>query len=414
MSPAGRERITGARRSDIMSAMLNSKHRTLPLRALALAAALLGLALAVSPAQAADLASPSERAGLDGGMCPERLLLQQPQRCLRAGPRADQLTYAAQGVDPAHPLPLTPLDPALGQLPFSYIQSRNEGGTPLYTSLQDALKGQNAYRKIEPGFVFFSWIDREEGDNSVAYMIVPGVYVRGDGMARLAAPTFHGLAFSRTPQPFAWVLAHDDTRAAPGYDQPVTGRTVERFQNVYVFDSQEVGGRTWYRIGAADWVEDRTLAVLTPDTTRPEGVEADRWISINLYEQTLAVYQSGQLIFATLVSTGLDGWWTQPGTFQVYEKYESGPMSGSFTADRSDYYYLEDVPWILYFDKARALHGAYWHNGYGYPRSHGCVNLSPADSHWLYDWADIGTWVYVYDPSGRTPTDAELYGEGGA
>ena len=96
------------------------------------------------------------------------------------------------------------------------------------------------------------------------------------------------------------------------------------------------------------------------------------------------------------------------------EKLEADPMQGAFAADRSDYYYLEDVPWILYFDKSRALHGAYWHNGYGYPRSHGCVNLSPADAQWLYNWAEVGTYVHVFDPSGRTPTDAELYGEGGA
>jgi hypothetical protein len=400
----------GMQRSDSESLIVN--HLLRP--ALALAAGLMMLAAVRQPVAAAGPQAESERAGISGAVCPPRLMLQQPQRCMRQGARAEQLTYAEEGLAPTHPLPLARLDPSLGQLPFSYIQSRNDNGTPLYTSLDDALKGQNAYRTVEPGFVYFSWIARDEGNNSVAYMIVPGVYVRGDGMSRLAAPSFRGLAFNRTPQPFGWILTHDETRTAPGNDQPTTGRTVERFQVVYVFDRQEVGGRAWYRIGPEDWVEDHTLAVLTPDATRPEDVEADRWISINLYEQTLAVYESGRLIFATLVSTGLDGWWTQPGTFQVYEKLEADPMSGSFTADRSDYYYLEDVPWILYFDKSRALHGAYWHNGYGYPRSHGCVNLSPADAHWLYDWADVGTWVYVYDPSGRTPTDAELYGEGGA
>jgi lipoprotein-anchoring transpeptidase ErfK/SrfK len=89
-------------------------------------------------------------------------------------------------------------------------------------------------------------------------------------------------------------------------------------------------------------------------------------------------------------------------------------MSGSFEIDRSDAYYLEDVPWTMYFDEARALHGAYWHNGYGYPRSHGCVNLSPGDARWLYEWAELGDWVYVHDPSGLTPTDPSLYGSGGA
>ena len=87
-------------------------------------------------------------------------------------------------------------------------------------------------------------------------------------------------------------------------------------------------------------------------------------------------------------------------------------MSGATTADRSDYYYLEDVPWTMYFDEKRALHGAYWHNGFGYARSHGCVNLSVGDSRWLYDWANLGDIVYVFDPSGRTPEDPSLYGAG--
>ncbi len=388
-----------------------------PERRVYLAAILVALTLLLlshGPVSAATTTAPHGGGTQQYPLCPQRLMLTQPQRCVRQGARADQLLDASQGIAPAHPLPLQAVDPTLGQLPFYYIQSRGDGGTPLYTSVDDALKGQNAYRTIEPGFVFFSWIERFEGDNSVAYMIVPGVYVRGDGMARLAAPSFHGLAFNHTPsQPFAWVLAHADTRRTPGSND-LTGRSVERFQLVYIFDQQEVLGFTWYKIGSEDWVEDHTVAVLTPDPNRPPDVQADRWISINLYEQTLAVYESGRLIYATLVSTGLDGWWTQPGTFQVYKKLEADPMAGSFTADRSDYYYLEDVPWILYFDQSRALHGAYWHNGYGYPRSHGCVNLSPADAHWLYDWADEGTWVYVYDPTGRTPTDAELYGSGGA
>ena len=89
------------------------------------------------------------------------------------------------------------------------------------------------------------------------------------------------------------------------------------------------------------------------------------------------------------------------------------PMSGSFESDKSDYYYLEDVPYIMYYDKLRALHGAYWNNYLGARGSHGCVNLSVADAHWLYDWAKEGDFVYVWDPTGKTPTDASLYGAGG-
>jgi lipoprotein-anchoring transpeptidase ErfK/SrfK len=128
------------------------------------------------------------------------------------------------------------------------------------------------------------------------------------------------------------------------------------------------------------------------------------------------VYDNQRLVFATLISTGVEPFWTRPGLFPIYQKKELENMSGAFEADRSDYYYLENVPWTMYFDKSRALHGAYWARSvyFGYQRSHGCVNLSVGDSHWLYNWAREGDWVYIHDPSGLTPTDPAKYGEGGA
>jgi lipoprotein-anchoring transpeptidase ErfK/SrfK len=98
--------------------------------------------------------------------------------------------------------------------------------------------------------------------------------------------------------------------------------------------------------------------------------------------------------------------------FQIYKKLEIEKMQGG--VGTPEYYYLEDVPWTMYFDKARALHGAYWRAKFGFPQSHGCVNLSPGDAHWLFNWAKEGDWVYVHDPSGETPTDPALYGDGGA
>jgi lipoprotein-anchoring transpeptidase ErfK/SrfK len=90
-------------------------------------------------------------------------------------------------------------------------------------------------------------------------------------------------------------------------------------------------------------------------------------------------------------------------------------MSGDFSGGTGGYYYLADVPWTMYYDQARAIHGAYWRPKpfFGYQGSHGCVNLSVGDARWMYDWAVLGDWVYVHDPSGRTPTDEEFtYGAG--
>jgi lipoprotein-anchoring transpeptidase ErfK/SrfK len=167
-------------------------------------------------------------------------------------------------------------------------------------------------------------------------------------------------------------------------------------------------------IGPDEWVEKRLLGVVTPNPIPPEGVTNGRWIDVNLAEQTLAVYDQSRLVFATLVTTGIEPFYTRPGLFPIYKKLETENMQGAFEADRSDFYYLENVPWTMYFDKARALHGAYWGTLFGYAASHGCVNLSVGDSKWLFLWAKEGDWVWVHDPSGQTPTDPSYYGDGGA
>jgi lipoprotein-anchoring transpeptidase ErfK/SrfK len=117
---------------------------------------------------------------------------------------------------------------------------------------------------------------------------------------------------------------------------------------------------------------------------------------VDTYEQALGVYQDGRLIFATLVSSGSRYFPTRTGTFQVWAKLDTGQMSGAYFNDRRDYYFLEDVPWILYYDGDRALHGAYWHDNFGMRSSHGCVNLSPRDARWLFDFASVGSTVIIY------------------
>jgi hypothetical protein len=376
----------------------------------------ISIALVLAMAALVLLVAPAAAAGpTDDVLCSGRVQVRYADRCGPQGPGAQLAARNNGGPENPLPLPTTSIDPELYHLPFNYIRLDNSEPTRLYLSRSDARDGRNASSEIDPGFNFVSWIDCQIIDGKAIYMVEPGVYVRGGGdCSRMASINFQGLQFYRTPkQTFAWVLGGAFTVSEPGTQQ-FTDRWVYRYELVWVYEERQIGDWTWYRIGPDDWVEQRLLAVVKPDGTKPEGVESDRWISINLHEQTISAYENGELVYATIASTGLRGWWTQPGTFQVYSKLEKDNMSGSFEADRSDYYYLQDVPWVLYYDQARAIHGAYWHNGYGYPRSHGCVNLSPTDAQWFFQWAEEGTWVHVYDPTGETPTDEEFYGAGGA
>jgi lipoprotein-anchoring transpeptidase ErfK/SrfK len=90
-----------------------------------------------------------------------------------------------------------------------------------------------------------------------------------------------------------------------------------------------------------------------------------------------------------VVSTGISRYPTPPGRYRIYAKYPSVTMSGPG-------YYLPGVPHTMFFYRGYALHGTYWHNNFGRPMSHGCINLTRSDAAWLYSWAPTGTLVVIH------------------
>jgi len=134
--------------------------------------------------------------------------------------------------------------------------------------------------------------------------------------------------------------------------------------------------------------------ILLPRDSFPSFATGTRkWIDISIREQSLVAYLGQKPVYATLVSTGRGGLGdpekvqaTARGTFMVYQKHVTATMDGE--EDKSDGYALLDVPFVQYFHKGYALHGTYWHDEFGKVRSHGCVNLSPIDSAWLFEWTD--------------------------
>ncbi len=345
-------------------------------------------------------------------VCPPGVYPTVPDDCLPLGPSTYLTQLAANGITlPIQPLPAYPPDPELNALPYAYFRVTNNGA-PLYGSLEDAMAGQNPVQTLDPGEIYISYTDREENDQGVFYRLRNGLWVSGDG-SRISVPSFQGQLFSSTPHnAFGWILGTTPSYTAPSLTSPKTGNIYYRYHVVQIFSAQDSKGGGWKLIGPDEWIQESSVAEVDPRSTPPPGVTGDRWIEVNLQEQTLAVYDKGRMVFATLVASGVDSFWTRPGLFKIYIKKPTETMSDAATASQTDYYYIQDVPWTMYFDEERALHGAYWHNGFGYPRSHGCVNMSVGDSHWLYNWANVGDYVYVYDPSGKTPTDPSLYGSG--
>ena len=114
-----------------------------------------------------------------------------------------------------------------------------------------------------------------------------------------------------------------------------------------------------------------------------------RWIDVNLSQQMVYAYEGDVVVNSFLTSTGTWATPTVTGSFKIYVKYISTRMTGPG-------YDLPNVPYTMYFHKGYGIHGTYWHNNFGVPMSHGCVNLSIPDAEWLYYWASVGTVVNVH------------------
>ena len=112
-------------------------------------------------------------------------------------------------------------------------------------------------------------------------------------------------------------------------------------------------------------------------------------IDVNLSTQSLTAWYGDQVVLNTLISSGTDYAPTVTGRYRIGNKYPVQRMIGPG-------YDIPDVPSVMYFWEDYAFHGAYWHNNFGTPMSHGCIHLRPSEAAYLFDWADVGTEVHVH------------------
>jgi hypothetical protein len=203
-------------------------------------------------------------------------------------------------------------------------------------------------------------------------------------------------------------------RSGPGKEFPV----VYKLRNGVVLktaSSTIKDGVTWYkitfdewlrypsRLGGSWWIAGNYVKVIqdvgtlnSPGDT-PLG-SSTKEIIVDRSKQKLYAYENGKLFMTATTSTGLKSTPTPRGIFHVYKKTPSRYMQGPLPGVSDQYYDLPGVPWNLYFSEQGAvIHGAYWHNSFGTPYSHGCVNLDVADAYKLYNWAEIGTKVTIQD-----------------
>lgn len=127
-----------------------------------------------------------------------------------------------------------------------------------------------------------------------------------------------------------------------------------------------------------------------PQISLPPNIKkGEIWIDIDLSNQQLSVFKGKNLLDTFIVSTGTWRTPTVTGQYRIYVKYPAADMSGPG-------YYLPSVPYVMYFYKGYGIHGTYWHNNFGTPMSHGCINLRTDNAEWVYNKSVVGTLVNIH------------------
>jgi hypothetical protein len=243
--------------------------------------------------------------------------------------------------------------------------------------------------KPRSGFALLSTFDYE----GRRYGLTTELAVIPLDRTRVVQPSaFAGIALDdEVTLPVAFVLRRHAVRYVVGPGGLTRGAPLAFREAVPIAPGERRIGGTAY-VTARDGTllaADQVVRVDRPDHMPAWAAGGRRWIDVSILRQSLVAYEGKKPVYVTLVSTGADGLGdpkkthsTIQGAFLVHTKHVTVTM-GDRIGDEFDF---RDVPFVQYFTEGFALHAAYWHDDFGTPRSHGCVNLSPKDAAWLFAW----------------------------
>jgi hypothetical protein len=259
-----------------------------------------------------------------------------------------------------------------------------------------------------PGTLRIAQVDRRQGRSFVDTFLVEGrrynltpdlTIIPADRFRPIRGSDFHGWPIDREgiPTPFAiirregarkWTWSASKKKMTDAGDLEfrslvrLTGKQ-KFFDNVLHFETSD-----------GFYVDDRHASRVDPAKRWPKWAQqGGKWIDINLTKQVLVAYEGTKMVYATLVSSGEDGLAdpdtakkaTVRGIYRIHTKWVSTTMDSREVGEEFE---LRDVPYVQYFKEGFALHGAYWHDRLGTPKSHGCVNLAPEDARRLFFWTE--------------------------
>jgi L,D-transpeptidase catalytic domain len=274
-------------------------------------------------------------------------------------------------------------------VPYRYAMVNVAEGSfvPMWGSVSDLWSHLEPERQLGRGDSIAIEQVIENFEGARYYVTVDGKVVPSEGLSSLKNfSAWQGVALdASTHFPFGWVTP----QKAPLYDAPdgkkKVGELVRRTR-VDVLEEAGEAKKRWLRVGEGQWLRaDHVNEVRV--TARPEGTGSHpQWVDVDLGEQVVVAYANDQPVYATLTSSGREPNHTPRGNYPVWGKASAITMKSQEYDDAP--YYVNRVPWVMFFQAHNALHGAYWHDRFGVVKSHGCANLAPLDARHLFEWLE--------------------------
>jgi lipoprotein-anchoring transpeptidase ErfK/SrfK len=290
----------------------------------------------------------------------------------------------------------------------AYEQDVDEGPVPTEIPF-------NYVEKIMLRGFYVSLNKRVWREGSSWYKTVRGLYVRARNVHVISPPMSRGAELGGDATLPVGIVMRKKVNAYSSQDggttiTPAKPMAYHRFDVLPIVEEVTTRGRTYYHVGGGHYV--RRGDVRRVDASDPPGTVKEpgqKWMDVDIGKQVLVAYEGTSPVYVALVSSGRERenleYKTPRGIHAVVSKHVTGTMDNLYASDGP--YAIEDVPWTMYFLGSYALHGAFWHNGFGRVRSHGCINLSPWDARWLFYWADPqlpADWHSVYASKGAAGT----------
>lgn len=280
------------------------------------------------------------------------------------------------------------------RVPFSYMVVLTDGAT-MYENV-DAVHTLTPLRSLSKGMSLAIRqkvvIEDHEYMQTLAGHLVPKAELGWMGQgSEWSGTVFDEEIIEKRGPVFAWVTF----AKTPVYQQAdvksARVHTLPRRAKIPLLESSEQNDKRWWRIDENQWVladQLNEVSFVVPPAEVLAGARQsqrgnDQWIDIDLGEQVLVAYRGKTPVYATLISSGR-GHPTPRGNYPIWAKVATTTMDNQDYEDNP--YMVQQVPWVLFFQGHNAIHGAYWHDRFGERKSHGCVNLSPLDARWLFEW----------------------------